>query len=165
MPPGFVNILFMGAFIVVALIVAVAVLSGWVRRRRDQQAERRLAAIRREFGLRREWLEARFVTKASQTGKPRGLAWSNVDFDNPVEFARDRTTGNLRALVAIEIKFEAIEGGGMEQVEAVGNVKAATAVFQFDGEQWDTQGRAIFNLNPTEAILHYQHELEKLSLS
>ncbi len=48
----------------------------------------------------------------------------------------------------------------MEDVEAVGNLRAATAVFFYDGKKWTTSGRALFNLNPSEAIRHYRHELE-----
>ena len=57
-------------------------------------------------------------------------------------------------------RFEAIEGGGMEDVEAVGRLRAATAIFFYDGKKWTTSGRALFNLNPSEAIRHYRHELE-----
>ena len=62
----------------------------------------------------------------------------------------------LQAFVAVTISFEAIEGGPMEDVEAVGNLRAATAVFYFSGGAWHTDGRAIFNLNPTEAIAYCQ---------
>jgi hypothetical protein len=120
----------------------------------------RLASQREEFHRRREWLEARFLTLASRSGRPRGLAWVDCEFDDPVAFARDRSSGDLRALVAITIRFEAIEGGGMEDVEAVGNLRAATAVFRWQRSQWETDGRAIFNLNPAQAIEHFQHELE-----
>jgi len=109
------------------------------------------------FRQRREWLEAHFFSIASSSGKPRGLAWSGCDFSDGVSFARERETGQLRAFVAVTISFEAIEGGGMEDVEAVGNLRAATAVFEYDGRQWTTQGRVIFNLEPDEAIVHFQH--------
>jgi hypothetical protein len=84
----------------------------------------------------------------------------DCDFDRPVSFARDRKTGELTALVAVTIRFAAIEGGGMEEVEAVADAKSATAVFRYDGTKWTTQGRAIFNLNPIETIEFYQSELE-----
>lgn len=112
------------------------------------------------FYLRREWLEAEFLKLAGQRGIPRGLRWADVDFDDEVQFARDRSTRQLRALVAVTIRFEAIEGGDMEDVEAVGNLRAATAIFHFDQKKWATNGRALFNLNPVEAIEHYRHELE-----
>ncbi|MEK6248535.1 MAG: hypothetical protein N2C12_10180, partial [Planctomycetales bacterium] len=60
------------------------------------------------------------------------------------------------------ISFEAIEGGGMEEVEAVSNLRAATAVFFMDGDRWDTRGRVIFNLEPAEAIERFQGVLIRI---
>ena len=80
-------------------------------------------------------------------------------FDDEVTYARHRQTGELCAFVGATIAFEAIEGGGMEDVEAVGNLRAATAVFRLDRGRWQTDGRAIFNLNPAEAIAYYQDNL------
>ena len=121
---------------------------------------RAMQKARQQFSLRREWLEAEFLKLAGLRGVPRGLEWVDCEFDNDVQFARDRNSGQLRALVAATIRFEAIEGGGMEDVEAVGNLRAATAIFFYEGKKWTTSGRALFNLNPTEAIQHYRHELE-----
>ena len=112
------------------------------------------------FSKRREWLEADFLTQARRSGKPRGLEWVECEFEDEVAFARDRTNGQLRALVGVTISFEAIPGGGMEEVEAVGNLRCATAVFRFHRDKWETEGRAIFNLRPDEAIMHFKHELE-----
>ncbi len=127
----------------------------WKRRRAAQQLQ-----ARQEFTLRREWLEARFLPEAAALGRPRGLKWVDCEFENPVSFARDRKSKELTALVAVTIWFEPIDGGGMEEVEAVADAKSATAVFRYDGRQWFTEGRAIFNLNPLEAIEFYQTELE-----
>ena len=66
---------------------------------------------------------------------------------------------NLRRIERI---IEAIEGGGMEDVEAVGNLRAATVVFRLDGPEWRADGRALFNLNPAEAIAHFHRELETI---
>jgi hypothetical protein len=115
---------------------------------------------RSSFHRRREWLEARFLTLAAQSGKPRGLRWADCDFENSVAFARDRKTRRFRALVAVSIQFEAIEGGDMEHVEAVANRKAATVVFRLDGTEWEVDGRALFNLNPAQTIEQFHHELE-----
>jgi hypothetical protein len=142
--------------LVLGLSAVLAALPSWRRRRHRLM----LIQARQTFFRRREWLEARFVTLASQSGKPRGLEWVNCDFDSEVRFARDRDTGNLRALVGVTISFRAIEGGGMEDVEAVSNLRAATAVFLFENQQWTTIGRVLFNVNPDEAIARYQHELE-----
>ena len=48
-----------------------------------------------------------------------------------MDLVRERGTGLLLALTPVTIAFEAIEGGPMEGVEAVGNLRAATAVFTY----------------------------------
>ncbi|WP_425617950.1 hypothetical protein NA78x_001640 [Anatilimnocola sp. NA78] len=140
-------------------LAAVVGLIAWKRLRRTE-VKVDLNQARRKFQLRREWLEAHFLTIASQSGKPRGLQWAECDFDDGVAFARDRSTGRLRAFVGVTISFEAIEGGGMEDNPNVRNRRAATAVFNMNGDAWSTDGRAIFNLNPEQAIEHFGQELE-----
>ena len=144
-----------GAGLVIVLVAFIGLLA-----RRGRQDAKRLKDARDLFHLRREWLEARFVTLASSSGKPRGLAWSNVEFDDDVTMARDVRSGNLTAFVGVTISFEAIEGGGMEDVEAVGNLRAATAVFRTEHGEWATDGLVLFNLNPDEAIERFRHEVE-----
>jgi hypothetical protein len=139
------------------LILSVLIFGpSWYRR--WQRA--RVRHARAQFSLRREWLEARFLALAARSGKPRGLEWVDCEFDSGVRFARDRDSGQLRALVGVTISFEATVGGGMEDVEAVGNLRAATAVFKCEDGVWSTEGRAIFNLSPEQAIKHFEHELE-----
>ena len=146
--------------VVLAAIVLVYIAVVVLRRRRQVVENRRIVRAREDFRRQRERLEARFVRLAGASGMPRGLEWVQVDFEDAVEFARDRHSRQLRALVAITIRFEAIEGGGMEDVEAVGNLRAATAIFHFDDECWDTLGRAIFNLDPLGTIRHFDQEME-----
>jgi hypothetical protein len=160
-------------WILAAVLAAVAIAgaAALILKRRARLAHNRareadhaiaadVASARESFHRRREWLEARFLTLASQSGKPRGLEWLSCDFDDDVAFARDRHSGELRALVAVTIRFEATAGGGMEHVEAVGNLRAATAVFTNHNGEWTTAGRALFNLNPVEAIRFYRNELQ-----
>ncbi len=137
----------------------VGILWAW-RPCRAALRESQLARARRDFHRQREHLEARFLQIAARSGKPRGLEWTNCEFDDAVVYARDRRSGELSAFVAITISFEAVEGGPMEGVEAVGNLRAATAVFRVRRRNWATDGRAIFNLNPTEAIRYFQENLE-----
>jgi hypothetical protein len=146
--------------VVVIAVVAMGLLVLAIWKWLAGQRYRAFQNARQQFYRRREWLEAEFLKLASRSGLPRGLAWVNCDFENQVQFAKDRASGQLRALVAVTISFAAVEGGGMEQVEAVGDLRAATALFYFDGKTWRTTGRALFNLNPAEAIHHYRHELE-----
>jgi hypothetical protein len=145
-----------GVFVTTA-VVATAL--AW-RPARSAMREAQLARARREFHLHREHLEARFVKLATNSGKPRGLDWVRCDFDDGVIYARDRHSGQLSAFVAIVVGFEAVEGGGMESVEAVSNLREATAVFRIHQGHWSTDGRAIFNLNPTEAVEYFHKNLE-----
>jgi hypothetical protein len=71
-------------------------------------------------------------------------------------------TGVLYALNGATISFEAIEGGGMEDVEAVGNLRSATAVFVYRDGEWTTDGRVIFNLEPAEAIERFDGALRQV---
>jgi hypothetical protein len=140
------------------VLAAGAVTACWLAARRPLRTS--IERARKLFHLQREHLEFRFFTIAARSGKPRGLEWVDCDFEDEVSFARDRTTGRLRALVGLTIRFRAIEGGEMEDNPNADNLRAASALFHLEGSDWGTEGRAIFNLNPTEAIQHYRQELE-----
>ena len=117
----------------------------------------------RQFVRDRAVLETAFFQAASASGKPRGWAWKECGFQPGVLLARDRSNGDLVGLVAVTISFEAVEGGGMEEVEAVGNLRAATAVFHWNGREWTTQGRAVFNLEPREVLERYRDSLDPIA--
>lgn len=151
------------AWIIPAAVAVAAALAylGWRWARpvgREIQAER----ARELFLLQRERLEAKFVDAAARSGKPRGLRWKECDFAPEVAFARERRTGQLAALVGVTIRFEAVEGGDMEGLPAVANLRNASAVFFFQKGQWLTVGRAVFNMNPAEAIEHFRTRYEPL---
>lgn len=144
------------------MVVAMAIMLvvwGWSRRHngREATAQSRAAQL---FHLRREGLEARFVSLAAHSGKPRGLSWAHCEFVDAVAFATDRRTGQLRAFVAATIQFEALPDGGLEGDPHVDDLREATAVFVFEGGEWQTEGRAVFNLNPLETIERFQHDLQ-----
>ncbi len=145
----------------VAAIVVIVLLLAWRPLRRwgrEVHAER----ARESFRLQRERLEAQFFDAAAASGKPRGLRWKECAFESSMELARDRATGQLIALVPVTIAFEAVAGGPMEGVEAVGNLRNATAVFAFERGHWTTSGRAVFNMNPDEALRHFGHQYERV---
>src|SRR5271168_4636727 len=99
------------------LLLPLALLVGAVLLRRRREPRLSVAELQRRFLQQREHLEAAFFTAAGASGKPRGLRWSNCDWESEVAFARERQTGRLAALLAVTIAFEAIEGGDMEGVE------------------------------------------------
>ena len=136
-------------------------LAFWRRFARGPNVEQ----ARRLFQQQRERLELLFIQAAAASGKPRGLRWKNIDWESSIEFARERASGRLAALVGVTIQFEAVEGGDMEGVEAVGNLRNASAVFFFDRGRWRTTGKAIFNLNPGEAIEHFKGQYERLQVN
>ena len=125
---------------------------------REIQVER----ARELFVLQRERLQDEFFKAASASGKPRGLRWTKCDFEATLELAHDRRSRQIIALVPVTIQFEAVEGGDMEGVAAVGNLRAATAVFFFARGAWRTVGRAVFNLNPAETLEHFKNQYEQI---
>ena len=151
------------ALIAAGVVVGVGAVAASIWRPiRAARRDAMFARAGQQFHLQRERLEAKFLQLAAASGKPRGLRWADCEFEDSVEYARNRSTGELSAFVGVTIAFEAIEGGGMEDVEAVGNLRAATAVFQYERGNWVTQGRAMFNLNPTQAIAFYQGLVEPM---
>jgi hypothetical protein len=146
-------------FWILAFLICVAAFFVWMSVRPTLAARRTELALK-QFVRRRESLEAAFFQAASASGKPRGLAWKHCAFQQGLVLARDRGNGDLVGLVAVTISFEAIAGGGMEDVEAVGNLRAATAVFTYSKRKWATQGRVIFNLEPREVLTRYSETLE-----
>ena len=90
--------------------------------------------------------------RSAASGKPRGLRWVHCEWQQPVSFGRDVRSRLLTAFVSVEIHFEAVEGGDMEDVEAVSTIRDACAVFHYRTGHWGTGGKALFNMNPGEAI-------------
>jgi len=97
-------------------------------------------------------LEEQFFQKARTAGIPRGLRWVHCDWLPEKKLLQDKTTGQICLLVSINISFEAIEGGDMEDVAAVSLIRDACAVFQMTASGWQASGRTLFNMNPAEAM-------------
>jgi hypothetical protein len=146
------------AWLVLAVFVVVAAALMLRRQRAARRRRRRELAIA-EFDATRPGLEPEFLAAASATGRPRGLLWTACRLDGPPLFAADRMSDELYALVGATVSFAAIEGGDMEEVEAVGNLRAGTAVFVHRNGAWTTDGRAVFNLDPAGTLNHYRDSL------
>lgn len=146
-------VLAIAGVLLLALIVFSIPLARWWQGRDAQTA---IGLFRRK----REILEAKFYDLAQSLGKPRGLRWLECEWFDNTTFARDKTTGLLTAFVAVNIRFEAIEGGDMEEVAAVGTVRDAVAVFHFHHGAWGTGGKALFNMNPQDAIERLSAQFE-----
>ncbi len=145
-------------FAAIAAASGILAMSVW-RWLRAMLREARFAQACRDFHFQRERLEAKFVRLGMLTSGPGGYRWIDCRFDDDVAYARSRVTGELSAYVAVSIQMEGIPSSLKMMSEGVA-VRLATAVFRFDGRRWDTDGRAIFDLTPTEAIHHYKNDLE-----
>ncbi len=144
MSPLLLSTAIAGGVLLVGAFAAIPT-AKWMKRRE-------LASARAAFLAQRETLEAKFFELAAASGKPRGLRWVKGDWQPATTFAREATTGLLTAFVSIELHFEAIEGGDMEDVAAVGTVRDACAMFHYQRGRWGTGGKALFNMNATDAI-------------
>jgi hypothetical protein len=127
--------------------------------------KREAEAAIQNFRTQREQLEAKFFDIASRLGKPRDLRWLDCDWQNRVTFGREVESGLLTAFAAVEISFEAVEGGDMEEVEAVGTVRDAAALFHYKDGSWGTGGRALFNMNPADALERLNDQYEPIEIA
>jgi hypothetical protein len=147
----------LGAVIFVLLGIAT---NSLIRDLRTLRRRRLTERGKRDFAYQRERLEFEFWKRAQAAGVPRGLVWEDCDFEKQVTFVRDRKTKSLRALVGVTVQFSAAPGGGLEGHPNVQLLRAATAVFDYDGKRWSTAGRALFNLDPPHAVERLREEIE-----
>jgi hypothetical protein len=141
-------------------VVAMVVVFWRVGARASLHAQ---ASARASFEAMRGELEATFFAAAAASGRPRGLRWKGCEWEPGAEFAREIASGKLAALVGVTIQFEAVEGGDMEGLPAVGNLRNASAVFFFHEGQWRTTGKTVFNLNPDEVLARFKDQYERFT--
>jgi hypothetical protein len=149
------------AALFIATIAAAALAAAPISRRLRQREVRQAID---QFRLRREALEAKFLELASRLGKPRDVVWKQCDFQRDVTFARERNTGLITAFTSVNVSFEAVEGGDMEEVEHVGLLRDGCAVFHYQNGAWGTGGRVLFNMNPQDALLRFESQYEAVNL-
>ncbi len=150
-------------FLMLAVVFGGVALALFWRPLRTFGQEIRLERARELFKLQRERLEAKFFTAAAGSGRTRGLRWKDCQWGQEFEFVRERRTGEIVALVGVTIQFEAVEGGDMEGLPAVENLRNASAVFFFHRGHWMTVGKAVFNMNPHEAVEHFKNQYERIT--
>ncbi len=149
-------------WVVAALVASVAGLVWMLWPRRKAMPAAKLAEVRRDFHRQRERLEAKFMQLGSYPAKRDAPRWLDCDFDDGVAFARNRATGELTALVGVAIEIEDLDDHSSGPGDAATNRREATAVFRFESGRWATDGRAIFNFTPAEAIRYYERDLEMI---
>jgi hypothetical protein len=137
-------------YLIAAIALAVVLVIGWKKWRIVQQHKLFQTAVA-EFS-RQQNLSDQFLHAANATGKPRGLRWKSCELAGEPMFAIDKKSGEILALSGATIGFEAIPGGDMEEVEAVGDIRYVTVVFVYRDGKWQANGRAIMNLEPAQAM-------------
>jgi hypothetical protein len=145
----------------IPIVAAALGVAGYLcRPRRRISREARLVQAKRGFHVQRERLEAKFIQLAANQAKPDAPRWADCSFADDVAYVRNRATGELSAFVAVSIATEEPDRSMAGTADAVGNLQAGTAVFRFDRDHWVTDGRAILNLSPSEAVKYYRDDLE-----
>lgn len=139
------------ALSVLAGIAVAAALAIWWRDRRRARHHALYQLAIEAFPQQAELTQV-FLAAANATGKPRGLRWISCELVGQPLFATDHSTGEIYGLSGATIGFEAIPGGDMEEVEAVGDIRYVTAIFVYRNNKWQSDGRAIFNLEPAQAL-------------
>lgn len=117
---------------------------------------------RKYFHTQRERLEAKFVHLAASRAKDDSPRLTDCNFADDVSYVRNRATGELSAFVAVSVATEDPKSSALNTGDAVGNLQLGTAVFRFDRDHWETEGRTILNLSPSEAIRFFVNDLEKV---
>ena len=105
----------------------------------------------RSFGVQEQQLRDDFFRLAAASGKPRGLKWSDCTWLDTNALVRDPESGLVTLFCGVNLSFEAIEGGDMEDVEAVSTIRDGSAVFHYQNGNWGTGGRVLFNVDPEMA--------------
>ena len=137
---------------IVAVVLLALGAASWLMRRKAARATP-LAQAKRRFHAQRERLEAKFIQLAAAHANARRPAMDRLHLrrrrglraqpNHRRAFGvcgRDDRLGRIATAAA----------GGTS--DAVGNLQAGTAVFRFDRDHWETDGRAILNLSPSEAV-------------
>ncbi|MCS7306117.1 MAG: hypothetical protein NZ602_13555 [Thermoguttaceae bacterium] len=130
----------------------------WGPRLRRVVRLHRLREIRRQFHQQRERLEMKFLCLASRSSLAPGVPWMECEFEDEVAYVRNRRTGQLCALVGILLRRR----HPLAVSSASTSCRVGTALFRFARNRWDTDGRAVLNLSPSETIRFYQDALEVL---
>lgn len=137
-------------YLIAAIALAVVLVIGWKKWRQAEKQKLFQRAVGEFSELKN--LSEQFLRAANATGKPRGLRWKSCELVGQPLFATDQKSGEILSLNGASIGFEAIPGGDMEEVEAVGDIRYVTVVFVYRDGNWQADGRAIMNLEPAQAM-------------
>ncbi len=112
----------------------------------------------------REQLRQSYFAAGSSSGSPRGVTWGRCEWTGETRLLRERSDRSWWLLSGVQLSFEAIPGGDMEDVAAVTSLRTATAVFHLADGQWLPTGRTLFNFDPASAaeLFRESHEVYRV---
>ena len=100
----------------------------------------------RQFGRHRDAILGRFLQEMQASGQPEGLRWLDAQpSGEPVVLPRRRRL-HVTVLQPLEVRFAAVDGGGMEDAPGLATVRAAVAMFDLQNGEW-LPGRCLFNVD------------------
>ncbi len=136
----------MTRFIIAGSLLSLSVGVGFIILRRPIREileEVSFEKARKSFRQYRERLEARFITILGTRDPDERARWEDAHWENEVVWARDRRTRRLTALVAVRFP----EHPFSDEPNQI-----ATALFEFQGSIWETEGNWLDAMPPEEAI-------------
>ena len=145
----------MARYLMAGLLLPTCLAVAWLILRRPLREiceEIHFEKARERFRMRRERLEARFVTLAARIDPAEAARWEDAQWQDGVVWARDRKTRVLLALVGVHFDLEPF---------ADEPAHYATAIFEFRRDGWMTEGRGLVEVRPDEAFLLH-HRLEPI---
>lgn len=136
-----------------ALLLPLCAIAAWLVLRRPMRLlfeDRDVLRARAQFRIRREGLEAKFLSVLAGRDPLERLRWEDAQWSDEIVWARDRQSRQLLALIGV--RFEADPGDGFAPEPA----RYATAVFCYHRGGWRTDGRHIDEVGPAEAFRRHR---------
>jgi hypothetical protein len=136
----------MGLLIGAGILLVCVVFAGAILWRpfRQTYEDVRAEQARVLFHEQREWLEARFITVLEHADAAEGKRWESAQWHDEVLWARDRKSRRLLALVCVHFEPDPFELALVQ--------RHATAIFEFAGGRWNTEGKRLDEMRPAEAV-------------
>lgn len=134
-------------------LVPFCLLAAWLVVRRPLRIaleDRDVDRARDQFRLRREGLEARFLSALGRVDPLEKLRWDEARWRDEVVWARDRRSRYLLALVGVD--FDPEPFGALPESPA----RHATALFEYRKGRWHAEGKRLDEIRPDEAFIGNQ---------
>lgn len=100
-------------------------------------------------------LQSEFFEAGVKSGKPRGKRWTGCAWGTEQVLARDKASREIVAFVNVALHLEPDPSHAEE--------RTGSAVFFFNAGRWQTVGKTLLNLRPSEVLARCGDQYEPLS--